>query len=660
MTLSSDIEQQIYPIFIQESLQFLEKIEGILSNLQQDHSDSKIQELVRAAHTIKGGAAQVNLTNIQTIAARLEKSFRSLSPKNIDYEIGEFLLQAYELLRLSLLNQIQTGKDDRADTLAEAESIFAHLEAKLGQNPMVEDQLPTVGEVGEDVKDLIVNTEIVEALKSLENILANSSTENLLQELQNQIKIFLDLGAILEISEFITIAQTTIATLEVNPQAVRNIGQLALAGFRAAQKAALNANSSTNILAEQLWETETFFEEEQADYYPDKIETEQVPLPEWGVVAETTPISPAPENDLSSTKSPDWVGKPEVRETLPELGNLPVRQQLKLNTAKLLVWQTDSTIFTLPYNQIKENLSRKFARIIHSKNQKFLHWRSKLLPIYQLSELLSYKYPHAEVNSTTVQKNRETSILVISSGELLFGLESPIERVITTPELTIEPFGSALAPPCYIYGCTIFKDKLPIPAIDVAALLNQNIDRTNQVTSAAQLSDSPRVTSVDSKLKFPSSTSADKAPKVLVVDDSSTWRQLLSLALQKEGYQVLLAKDGREGIMQLEQNSKIQLIISDLEMPNVNGFEFLAHCRQQLLLTEVPFVFLSTCSSDRHRQLANNLGATAYFTKPYNESELLAALWCILHKQKVRSRLLLSREQEMGNGEQCKTYNKNY
>ncbi|MGL4619253.1 MAG: response regulator, partial [Chroococcidiopsis sp.] len=116
-------------------------------------------------------------------------------------------------------------------------------------------------------------------------------------------------------------------------------------------------------------------------------------------------------------------------------------------------------------------------------------------------------------------------------------------------------------------------------------------------------------------------------PTVLVVDDSITVRQTLALTLQKADYRVLQARDGREAINQLQQNLHIiQLVISDVEMPNMNGFEFLSHRRQDPQLSKIPVVMLTSRSSEKHQQLAKHLGAKHYFTKPYIEQEFLAAV----------------------------------
>ncbi|NEP52016.1 MAG: response regulator, partial [Moorea sp. SIO3C2] len=117
-----------------------------------------------------------------------------------------------------------------------------------------------------------------------------------------------------------------------------------------------------------------------------------------------------------------------------------------------------------------------------------------------------------------------------------------------------------------------------------------------------------------------------RQPKVLVVDDSITLRQTLAMTLQKNGYQVFQAQDGYEGIEQLQHQTDIQLVICDIEMPRMNGFEFLKHCQLDPALVDIPVVILTSSSNDKHRLIAAQLGAKAYITKPYLEHKLLTTV----------------------------------
>jgi CheY-like chemotaxis protein len=122
-----------------------------------------------------------------------------------------------------------------------------------------------------------------------------------------------------------------------------------------------------------------------------------------------------------------------------------------------------------------------------------------------------------------------------------------------------------------------------------------------------------------------------------VVDDSITVRQTLVLTLQKAGYQVLQAKDGYEAIEQLKHHTDIQLVICDIEMPRMNGFEFLKHRQQDRVLADIPVVMLTSRSASKHRLIASELGATGYLTKPYLEHELLAMVTDVIEENKLNS-----------------------
>jgi chemotaxis family two-component system sensor histidine kinase/response regulator PixL len=209
--------------------------------------------------------------------------------------------------------------------------------------------------------------------------------------------------------------------------------------------------------------------------------------------------------------------------------------------------------------------------------------------------------------------------------------------------LVIKPFSTIIAPPTCIYGCTILGDGSVIPVIDGAALLDQALERSKVSRSPALL---PSQSSAKSNGSFaissPSSPSdrvmtRAKSPtsKVLVVEDAVSLRQTLVTTLERAGYRVLQAGDGWEALRQLQFNPDIELVISDIEMPNMNGFDLMNHRRQDPALVKVPLVILTSRSSEKHRRLALHLGATAYFTKPYIEQDFLRAIRSIIEDHSV-------------------------
>src|SRR5690606_33762364 len=95
--------------------------------------------------------------------------------------------------------------------------------------------------------------------------------------------------------------------------------------------------------------------------------------------------------------------------------------------------------------------------------------------------------------------------------------------------------------------------------------------------------------------------------------------------LEREGYRVVTAKDGADALDQLEE-SLPDVILSDIEMPRMDGFEFVRNLRADERLKEVPVIMITSRLADKHREYAQKLGANEYLGKPYDEDELLRLL----------------------------------
>jgi len=111
---------------------------------------------------------------------------------------------------------------------------------------------------------------------------------------------------------------------------------------------------------------------------------------------------------------------------------------------------------------------------------------------------------------------------------------------------------------------------------------------------------------------------------ILAVDDSASVRHMVEITLSAAGYQVIEAGDGREGLTQAKGNA-VAMIVTDLNMPNMNGLEFIREVRKLPPYRGVPIVFLTTESDDGMKQQAKAAGATGWITKPFRQEQLLAA-----------------------------------
>ena len=313
---------------------------------------------------------------------------------------------------------------------------------------------------------------------------------------------------------------------------------------------------------------------------------------------------------------------------------------LTLTIAKLLVCSIGSTALALPSDSIEEIIIPKPEQIKRSGKERFLLWQQQVIPIYPLVDLLEYACPipstvPSKVLAAAVNAPEDWALplILLRWQDQVFALE--IERLVTEQELVIKPLGESIASPSYIYGCTILGDGTLIPTMDGTMLIDQVLGASAEPTvgRGGEVAMTPEISQEDEEMEIPQSRQTIHANRILVVDDSAALRRTLALSLQKAGYMVLQARDGKEALTQLEKNHQVELVICDIEMPNMNGFEFLSQRRKQPKLIDIPVVMLTSRSNPKHRQLAMQLGATAYFTKPYIEQDFLAQLEGLINKE---------------------------
>ncbi len=120
-------------------------------------------------------------------------------------------------------------------------------------------------------------------------------------------------------------------------------------------------------------------------------------------------------------------------------------------------------------------------------------------------------------------------------------------------------------------------------------------------------------------------------PTILTVDDSASVRQVVRTVLSGAGYTVLEATDGLEGLAKAKSNT-INMVITDLNMPVMNGLDLIKHLRKVPSIVGIPIVFLTTESNESAKQDAKAAGATGWITKPFKPEQLLAVVTKLVRK----------------------------
>lgn len=322
---------------------------------------------------------------------------------------------------------------------------------------------------------------------------------------------------------------------------------------------------------------------------------------------------------------------------------------LSLSISKLLVCQVGKKVYALAADTIDQILLPKPGQIQESEHGRILRLPNsstnkrnggELVRIYRLEEILDYssRQPaHITSDAHALEGNTSLPLLIVRCQEQLLALE--VDRIIWEQELVIRPFGKLVPTPPYVYGGTILADGGLTLVINGAALLDHILNQEIQIMEQSwqETKTSPQRNLPTHGRLYPTlPTKLDNHNKtVVIVDDSITLRQALVFTLQKAGYQTLQARDGYEAISHIKTHPEVHLIICDIEMPRMNGFEFLAHCAAEEHLSNIPILILSSRTATKHRHLALKLGARAYLTKPYSEAQLLSTVTQVFNSHQL-------------------------
>jgi len=200
-------------------------------------------------------------------------------------------------------------------------------------------------------------------------------------------------------------------------------------------------------------------------------------------------------------------------------------------------------------------------------------------------------------------EQERVSIILVRAGENSTALIT--DEMQDSREVVVKPVGAQLATIRGISGATILGDGRIVVILDVGAL----------VRSSRPAPDMPA----------PVAEPEQKQTVALVVDDSITMRRVTQRLLERNGFRVVTAKDGMEAISVL-QDHRPDIILLDVEMPRMDGYEFARHVRNDAGLARVPIIMVTSRVSEKHRARAIEIGVNDYLGKPYQERELLEAV----------------------------------
>lgn len=321
--------------------------------------------------------------------------------------------------------------------------------------------------------------------------------------------------------------------------------------------------------------------------------------------------------DVVRTALADIRGSITIESEVGKGTSFTIRLPLTLSITKALSCINNQARIAFPIDGVEDMFDVPKARIqTDAQGHTSILWRDTLLPLRPLGDLLKFNriLGRGRVYGGSHDEDM-VSIVVLRSASSFIGLQ--VDQVIGEQEIVIKQLEGPVPKPTGIAGATVLGDGRVMPIADVLELIDMATGRVRR-EAPTSLWNQPEI-------EEPEDTKTHTEPTVLIVDDSITVRELLSMSFNKVGYRVEQARDGQEAWDKLRSGLPCDLVFCDIEMPRMDGLELLSRLQKDEVLSQIPIAMLTSRGADRHRQMAVDLGAKGYFTKPYLEEMLLDA-----------------------------------
>ncbi len=324
--------------------------------------------------------------------------------------------------------------------------------------------------------------------------------------------------------------------------------------------------------------------------------------------------------DQISHLSGRGVGMDVVRENIHELkGTIRVRSDsgggtrftiripLTLAAVQALLFTVKGQLLAIPLNEIEEIL-RIDPEEITGERGDVVRINEEVLPLFDMADVLESA---GEKGPPPAQE--QPLVLVVRSAERRCALI--IDALVGQREIVIKGTGSHLRYVRGVSGVTIMGDGSVVPILNIGELIWSQEEGVEP-----------------EEVRAPVSPPTKGPTEILVVDDSVSIRQVVSRLIQDQGWRAHTAKDGIDALERLRE-IRPDLIVLDIEMPRMNGYEFLSAIKAEPSYKEIPVLMLTSRTAAKHRNRALSLGAKGFVVKPYQHEAFVEAMSSLAKKR---------------------------
>jgi chemosensory pili system protein ChpA (sensor histidine kinase/response regulator) len=305
-----------------------------------------------------------------------------------------------------------------------------------------------------------------------------------------------------------------------------------------------------------------------------------------------------------------------------------IRLPFTLAMNRALMIRVGEDIYAIPLNQIEG-----IVRISPYELESYFGDDSPPFMYARQSYELDYagNFVHGQrLPSHLMNQQMPLPVLLIRSTEHQVAIL--VDGLVGSREVVVKSVGPQLATVAGISGATILGDGSVVIILDVHSLIRAaHLQRQHRLLE--------RRARVEAELpeivpEAPAPVVEEKrAPLVMVTDDSVTVRKVTTRLLERNGYEVMTAKDGVDAVAKLEER-RPDLMLLDIEMPRMDGFEVASHVRHDSRLKNIPIIMITSRTGEKHRERAFEIGVDRYMGKPFQEGELLETIQELLARQR--------------------------
>lgn len=281
-------------------------------------------------------------------------------------------------------------------------------------------------------------------------------------------------------------------------------------------------------------------------------------------------------------------------------------------TNQAMLTENMGKLIAIPALLVNEVISIKQKKLQEAYSNGYIYHRDKKLPLVYMGHLMgllsSRKNPEIKIYNTLIAVNYLDEVIVVH-----------VDKLKTTNEILIKAVGAYLNKISGLLGVTILGDGRQGTVIN-PILLNKHYKK--------------RVKNKEHFIVEQTVESKSNTITVMVVDDSITVRRATSKMLERNNYNVILGKDGEDALEQI-QLVVPDIILSDIEMPRMDGFEFTKNIRNSKKYAHIPIIMISSRTAEKHINHAFSLGVDAFLGKPYQEEELIEKIKLLLKNDEL-------------------------